>query len=644
MALAAHLLNIVHGLAAAFVCLGVLYAAGLLLTPSRWERSMRWPDSVVLGLTCYVVLCSIAISSRGIPLKYIALVFAALLWALASLRGGLLQTTLLTRIRTQAVRWWMLAFCALYVFAYLLIRPAAGSSLPLGTGDNISLVTYATYARHVVELGTPHVDRAAFDYQLSPASVYVLGWQSLMFGRDPLDAAMPTLFLLAALFGAIAAEICRVVFGLSGRAALAIACIALCAPIFRSLLGAFAIAELLAAVSMLYVLRAAATAVKRPLYAVPATIGAIAGVILLMFATPPWAGWGSGIVGGFSDVVSKAHIFSLLGLPLTAPALTDVPLSTRAAAAATLLIVPFAWAVAMDAARRLGGGGGLNETDRRLGRALVVYGGVVLIAGNVAVQAYTTPPAVRRPSTWRQLEKAGRLSFRNLTVKVSDDMDGFTPALVMYYLPGRRADVIGRGISMESLPLENVSKEQPLFLHNFDCLGVGHTDTVAVKGVGCLLLAPPSMVLDTSYPFNQTFLFITFDGMTPREPGGRWNTGSPLHLRAIVDPHRTPVDGDLFINVLVEPFLPPDVTPQRLGFRWGGDKRGETLIDQRRWFSLPVRSGDWSGNRLSAVPIAIDFPDGRKMLFQEISLSGSPRGTTVAEDNVKPPHRGAARG
>src|SRR6185503_3637702 len=99
MAVAAHILNIIHGLAAALLCLAVFYAIGLLLTPGRWQHWMRWPDSIILGLTCYVGLCWVAISSRGIPLKYMVLVLAGLVWALVSSRPGLLKATVATRVR-----------------------------------------------------------------------------------------------------------------------------------------------------------------------------------------------------------------------------------------------------------------------------------------------------------------------------------------------------------------------------------------------------------------------------------------------------------------------------------------------------------------------------------------------------------------
>ena len=39
-----------------------------------------------------------------------------------------------------------------------------------------------------------------------------------------------------------------------------------------------------------------------------------------------------------------------------------------------------------------------------------------------------------------------------------------------------------------------------------------------------------------------------------------------------------------------------------------------------------VGSNDWSGNRLWTLPVSIDFPDGRTILFHEIALTESPRG------------------
>ncbi len=67
---------------------------------------------------------------------------------------------------------------------------------------------------------------------------------------------MPLLFMVAALFGAIAVELARSVFGLSWRAAMAIAAIAVCAPMFRWTLATYSLGELLSATVVLYLVGA----------------------------------------------------------------------------------------------------------------------------------------------------------------------------------------------------------------------------------------------------------------------------------------------------------------------------------------------------------------------------------------------------
>jgi hypothetical protein len=165
-----------------------------------------------------------------------------------------------------------------------------------------------------------------------------------------------------------------------------------------------------------------------------------------------------------------------------------------------------------------------------------------------------------------------------------------------------------------------------MFVQNLECESVGHADTVFAPGVGCLLMAPPSVAIGTSYPFNRAFLFLHFDRMSTRDPGGRWNADSTLNLRLTADPQRLRLDREIFINLLVNPFLPPGVKPQRLVLRWGSGRRGEAFVSERQWFSLPVGTEDWSGNRLWSVPVAIDFPDGGRILFHEFALTESPRG------------------
>jgi hypothetical protein len=241
--LPAHLAAFVYGLLVALFSLGVFYIVGLFVAPERWQSVLRWPDNIVVGLTLYVVLCWVAISARHIPLKYIPFALAAIIWVAATNRVRALKGLLAARLGSSEARRWMFDFSILYALAYLLTPSAGPAFLPLGAGDNLILVTYARYARELFESGTASIDLAPFDYLHSPASMYVLAWQSLMFGRDPLQAAMPTLFLLAALFGMVAAETARTAFGLRHLGSMAIACLVTCAPLFRWMLGTYGVRE-----------------------------------------------------------------------------------------------------------------------------------------------------------------------------------------------------------------------------------------------------------------------------------------------------------------------------------------------------------------------------------------------------------------
>lgn len=627
----AHLLSLLHGLAAAFISVAVFCIAGLLLMPRRWPGLLRWSDHLFLGLALYVLLCWIATSSRAIPVSYVMLVFGGLLWALASLRFRWLQSTLGAMLVGHQVWRWVADFSIFYVLAYVLVRPPAGSAvLTLSPEGSLDLVTYARYARNLLAFGTASVDLATFDYLRSPASAFVLAWHSLPFLGDPLDAAMPALFMLAALFGMIAAGISTSLFGLSRRASLAIAAIALCAPIFRWTLGTYSLGELLAATAVLYLAGVIGSSLASR-FAVARSACVLAGGLLLYFAARAFVGSPGDIAGGIAEMVRHFSPLAVFGLPGRAP-VVQTPLDVlRPAAVVMLPFVPLAWAAAAHALRRFSIADRLTASeDRQLVRALVVYAAAAVIVGNVAEQAIRSREAARWPGGWRQLGNMGRMPFRAVTLKVADEANGLSTLLAMYYMPGRKTSVIGRGVAPDDLPFETVSRQHPMFIHNFGCAGVGHGDAVSAPGVGCLLMAPPSMTVGTSYPFNRTFLFIRYGRMTPREPGGRWNTQPTLNLRMTIDPERVPMDREMYINFLVSPFLSEGAAPLRVMVRWGNDRRGQVSLGEKQWFSLAVRSNDWSGNRLWSIPVSIDFPDGRTILFEELSITESPRGA-VAE-------------
>jgi hypothetical protein len=620
----AHLIALIHGLAAALVSISAFYLIGMLTLPRRWQSSLRWPDSIVAGLTLYVLACWVATTARAIPISYVMLVLGGVLWGLASLRFRWLQATLGAPLLKAEVSRWLMEFSILYVLVYALVRPPAGAAvLTLLPDSGLDLITYARYAKNLLVFGTASVDFATFDYLRSPASAFLLAWHSLPFLGDPLDAAIPALFMLAALFGMIAADVSRSVFGLSRRASMAVAGIALCAPILRWTLETYSLGELFAAVAVIYLAGVIGSSVAAGV-TVPRAAYVAIGSVLLYFAAAMSMRSPGGIWIGIGEAARYFSPLAVFGFPGRAPVIATSPDVLRPAAIVMLPFVPLFWAASVVALRRFSVADRMAAPeDRQLARAFVVYVAVAMILGNIAVQAVRSPAPARLTGGWRQLGKVGHMPFRAVSLKPADEPSGLSTMLAMYYLPGRKADVFKRGIALDELPFENVSRQQPMFINNISCVGVGHDDTVYIPGVGCLLMAPPSMTMGIPYLFNRTFLFIRYGRMTPREPAGRWNTQPTLTLRLTADPERVPLNREMYVNFLASP---SGGEPLRLKLHWGKDRRGEVVASVRQWLSLVVGSNDWSGNRLWTLPVSFAFPDGRTVLFHELALTESPRG------------------
>jgi hypothetical protein len=629
-AIVMHLLGFSHGLAAALVSAAVFSVAGLMLLPRRWAASIGGPGPAFIGASLYVLLCWVAISSRNIPLIDVALVFVTALCVVAAVRFRWLQSVLRARALHPSTRRWAGSFCLLYGLAYILARPPAPDRyLPLAPAGNLDLVTYARYARHVLEFGTHDLNLAAFEYLRSPGSTYLLAWQSLFFGRDPLTASMPTLFAVTALFGTIVAGMARSVFGLSYRASMAIACITITGTLFRWVMAGYALPTALAASLILSLLAGVCVMAFKREAEGPQLPGMATAFVLLSFVEPLSFSWAIGTLRASGRLLVDVSPVVLLGWP---GRITQIGGSDAALAASFVLpLIAFAMAGLAYGLHRSGALDRMprSDVDRRLSKALPAYAAIALVVGNVAIGAVRDRDPVRVTAAWRNLEEVNQQPFRSLTLKMDEPAVSLSTALALYFLPTKRAQVIDAQVRVGQLPYDAVSRQQPLFLHRFGCQVVGHTDVVEVRGIGCLVLSPPGMVIGTPYPFNRVFLFMTYDGMTAREPGGRWNTRPTLSLKVTSDPGRAILDREMYVNFFVNPFLPAGVKPQRLVFKWGKDRRGETSVGEEVWFSLPVRSEDWAGNRLWTLPIDIDFPDGRTILFHELSLTETPRGALV---------------
>ena len=638
------ILDVVHGLGAAAACAAGFYLAGLVLTPRHWDARLGGASLPVVGAASYVVVCWAAVTAWQVPLTGVsaALVVSAIVLAAIRFRGmaaAIASQTANSRLAAGA-----LVFTAFYVLAYLMARPPEAELLlpPAWTG-HVDLITQARYAQHVLVFGSPNLDGATFDVRRSPAITVLLAVLSAFYRADPLSASLPLQFSVVALVGLAAAGICRSLFRLSVLAALAIAGIVMTSAIVNGLAREYRIEALIAVPVLLYLVWAAARArFDSPIAALMTAFGS--GYALLLFAEP------AALPAAFA-----MQAFAI-GLRRASPS-TALRVAIAATVAMTALMLAFrdqvqwafahrAWAdgavpAALAAAALVMGGIAYitfnagwpsqivpTQTDRRLAAALTVYTAIALIVANVVMHASTRPRAqVRIPAAWQNIEQLQERPFRELTVKLTRDPRGLLTAMTHYYLPATKLHVIAPGARLADF--ETVSRQVPLLVQGFGCEGVGHADTVSVPDVGCVLLAPPSLTIDTAYPFNRTFLPVEFGNMSEREAGGRWSTGATLRLRLLADPERTPVARRLHVNLLMNPFLPPGVGPQRLVLAWGANKKGMIAVAESGWISVPVSSEDWTGNRVWALPIAIDFPDRRTILFDALSISEIARGPLV---------------
>jgi hypothetical protein len=240
----------------------------------------------------------------------------------------------------------------------------------------------------------------------------------------------------------------------------------------------------------------------------------------------------------------------------------------------------------------------------------------------------------------RNLAKVDELaSVRDVSIAAPDRV---TALLAAYYLPRKRLHIFGPEY-YPPVSFGEISPARPLLVPDYSCDGVGHADTRTVDGVGCLLFEPPSLSLDTVYPFSRSFLFIENGGLGGREGWGRWNAGREMRLTLTADPKRLPIDRDAtYLNLLLQPYLAGGGREQRLRLAWGAGRRAEVRLGEPAWISLPLQPDDWSGEWLATQTVSLDLPDavtprpdGRESRplavgFLELSVSLSPRGRTVA--------------
>lgn len=787
---AAHVLSVVHGIVAALACLGAFWIVGLALVPRRWLASLgSGPSAVVLGAAIYVLVCWFGIE-LGVGLTRLALGFLAVVLALAVARRRRLLHAVGPRWMSSGAASSALAFAGFYVLAYLFTLPPATSDyLPVAWTGNIDLLTYVRYTQYLERLGPSNVAGFSylnFVYLQTPAVFYLLGWLSMLFGQDPLGAAMPAQFALTALVATMVARISRSVFSVSPSSALAIGAVAVSAPFFRYVAGAYFLSTLMATPVLLYLLwttlehRATrgfdvtlairfAGAYILLLFMYPfllfAGLVAQAGAVGLMFVASGHTGEGGGrawreagrhairtasamlaplglLAIGFHERVSWSiemvrslsrtgvagwpldliSPLAMLGVP---GAMTDrhqcgdcpgieirdpahrawalagfcaialalvllyfVRFRHRTSPAARALVglaggaflaycayfllvgpsyqqwkfasytaLPFAFVVIAGGWQLWHESAAFERLSRapaggRLARGLLLGVPAALVAGNLLVHALRDPVLLRFPGALRNIAQVDRLPFPQVSIWMSDA--SVLPTWVaLYFLPSKRVHVISPHFRpSEPLSFDQISAAWPLLIQDYGCEGVGHDDTVTVEGIGCLLLAPPSLAEDVAYPFSDSFLFVEHEGLSMRESTGRWNARPSVRLTLTADPKRVRVGRDLYVNLRLAPFVPDGAPGQRLVLSWGDAQHAEYVLTKTTEISLPVGPDDWDGNRLWTLSIAIDLPDavaglwlnGRDgryreerplaVMFEELSISGQPRGAPPVSGQV----------
>ena len=405
--------------------------------------------------------------------------FGATLWGLIAFRFAWLQSKLAALHKNQEMREWLATFSHHLCSCVLLVRPPAGTAvLALPPNGALDLLTYARYAKELLIFGTADVDFATFEYLRSPASAFLLAWHSLFYLGDPLDAAVPALIMVAALAGTVTVRLVGSLFGLSWRAAMAVAAITVCAPMFRWALTTYSLGELLSATSVLYLIGVVCSAVAARSLSASILLGIGAGGTLLFFSARSAVGSPGTVVRGLVEAVHRFSLLAFVGLPDGLPQ--------------------------GGSGRRASFGCACGHTVRSLcmGRGNV---GLSPVASTRVDQRICRSQAGERSRHLygsrrhhRERRTAGRLSLQAATLagRMAPVESDWQIAVPDFYAEGRRrtwwvidrprdvlhtgskAHVIGRGVANDRLPFENVSRQQPMFIQNFGCEGVGHGDTV----------------------------------------------------------------------------------------------------------------------------------------------------------------------
>jgi hypothetical protein len=234
---------------------------------------------------------------------------------------------------------------------------------------------------------------------------------------------------------------------------------------------------------------------------------------------------------------------------------------------------------------------------------------ILAVGASLRIHASSEPPLRRFPASYANLARIDDLkNFRDLYVEMGSFSGAFLP---VYFIRQKHLHLVDESYyPREPLSLDRVSRSWPYFTQRFPCDAAGHSDSIPIDGVGCLLFNPPSPQLDVRYSFGRPLMFLTpRSGFAVPEPWGRWLVGPVASFELEADTQRVPLDGTLYLNLSIDPYIPPSGKPQRLSFSWGAGRHASVELAKPEWLSIPLEAADWQGLRVRTVSFRLDLPD-----------------------------------
>lgn len=251
-----HLYNITYGVLTSLTSFLFFYLLGFVCCSEKFFVSLKFPAfPACLGASLFTLIGWYGIESHLAFYKIFT--FVAILFIIL----------ILVRIR-QITQWhyWKttLAFGKIsntffYLFSYILLytliyaflpTPDSESYLPIARIDNLDVFNYINTTQHLQSYNVINIAHTSSNepfplYFDTPAVFYLLGWLSLFYHHNAMDACMPLLYSVAASIGLITIYYCHQFFSCSRQTSLCIAAILLCGTFYRFIIGFYFLSSLI---------------------------------------------------------------------------------------------------------------------------------------------------------------------------------------------------------------------------------------------------------------------------------------------------------------------------------------------------------------------------------------------------------------